>query len=113
MDSNSEGEYSKHRARTARPSRFVGVTVAVTSEIPCAAPAIGAISSGAIIFPDPTAFPLAGHRRSDMTYSKLRFGFLAVVLATASAAVVAQEAASPDAQLKATVVESLDQHAEL
>jgi|ERR1700722_10055819 len=49
-----------------------------------------------------------------MTNTKVRFGFpLAVALAMASAAAVAQTAPSGDAQIKANVVESLDQHAEL
>ncbi len=50
-----------------------------------------------------------------MTNSKLRFGFpLAVALATASAAAVAQQATvSGDAQIKANVVKSLDRHPEL
>lgn len=46
-----------------------------------------------------------------MTKSKVRFGFpLAVALAMASAAAVAEQPASGDAQLKANVVESLARH---
>jgi len=65
---------------------------------------------------DLAAHPLAGYRRSDMTNSKLRFGFpLAIALATASAAAVAHgkcesSACSGDATITTKVQTSLDRH---
>src|SRR5258708_13493431 len=91
-------------------------SVPVTSEMPCAAPAIGANSSDVTLFPDLAAHPLAGYRRSDMTNSKWRFGFpLAIALATASAAAVAHgkcesSACSEDATITTKVQPSLDRH---
>src|SRR5258708_37385206 len=68
---------------------------------------------------DLAAHPLAGYRRSDMTNSKLRFGFpLAIALATASAAAVAHGkcesgGCSSDAKITTNVQALLDRHPDL
>src|ERR1700730_16295286 len=69
--------------------------------------------------PDPAAHPPAGYRRSDMTNSKLRFGFpLAIALATASTAAVADgkcesSGCSGDATITTKVETLLDRHSDL
>jgi hypothetical protein len=95
------------------------VSVCVTSEMPYAATAIGTNYSDVTLFPDLAAFALARYRRSDMTKSKLRFGFpLAIALATVSVAAVAQGKCQSggclaDAKITTNVQALLDRHPEL
>jgi hypothetical protein len=103
----------RRKAPATRVLRIAGVPV--TDEMSCAVSVIAAHFSN-VILPWPGGTPARRLRRSDMTNSKLKFGFpLALVLATASAAAVANGACddgkcSGDAQLKSTIQTSLDQH---
>jgi hypothetical protein len=69
--------------------------------------------------PDLAAPPLAGYRKSEMTNSKWRFGLpLAIVLATASAAAVANgkcesSGCSGDSQIKTKLQTALDRRPDL
>src|ERR1700688_2667192 len=69
--------------------------------------------------PHLAAHPLAGYRRSDMTNSKLRFGFpLAIALATASATAVAHgkcesSGCSGDAKITTKVQTLIERHPDL
>jgi UrcA family protein len=77
----------------------------VAGEIPYAGPEIGGNSSGFKLILTRRHSRSPDHRRTDMTNSMLRFFPLAMVLATASVAAVAQQSDQPDVKIEAGEVQ--------